>query len=56
MSSTAKIDRIKVLSYNIHKGFNANNSAFVLDEIRQAIRRSGSDLVFLQEVLGAAAE
>lgn len=43
---------LKVLSYNIHKGFNASNSAYVLQEIRQAIRRSGADLVFLQEVLG----
>jgi endonuclease/exonuclease/phosphatase family metal-dependent hydrolase len=46
------IKQFKVLSYNIHKGFTPNNSSFVLQEIRQAIRRSGCDLVFLQEVLG----
>ena len=44
--------QLKVLSYNIHKGFNAKNSSFVLKEIRQAIRHTACDLVFLQEVLG----
>ena len=44
---------LKVLSYNIHKGFTANNTSYVLKEIRQAIRHAGCDLVFLQEVLGA---
>lgn len=52
MSDVSNLSTLKVLSYNIHKGFNASNSSFVLKEIRQAIRRSGADLVFLQEVLG----
>ena len=44
--------QLKVLSYNIHKGFSAKNSSYVLKDIRQAIRHAGCDLVFLQEVLG----
>jgi len=53
MSETIQaVKQLKVLSYNIHKGFNAKNSSFVLKEIRQAIRNVGCDLVFLQEVLG----
>lgn len=58
MSASTKPDKqnldkqFKVLSYNIHKGFTANNTNFVLKEIRQAIRQSGGDVVFLQEVLG----
>ncbi|RYZ77432.1 MAG: EEP domain-containing protein [Proteobacteria bacterium] len=43
---------LKMLSYNIHKGFSFDNR-FVLDAIRQAIQTSGAELVFLQEVQGA---
>ncbi len=43
---------LKVLSYNIHKGFSIGGSKFVLHEIRQMLRDTGVDLVFLQEVLG----
>lgn len=43
---------IRVLSYNIHKGFTSRNRAFVLKEIRDAIREVHPDIVFLQEVLG----
>lgn len=43
---------LRILSYNIHKGFSRNNKRFVLDEIRQAIRSVDAELVFLQEVLG----
>lgn len=44
--------RLRILSYNIHKGFTSNNNRFVLHEIRQAIRAVDAELVFLQEVLG----
>lgn len=44
--------RLKILSYNIHKGFTAGNFAFVLDQMRETLRRVHPDLVFLQEVLG----
>ena len=44
--------KINVLSYNIHKGFNLANRNFVLHKIRDTIRTHGSDIVFLQEVIG----
>ena len=43
---------IRVLSYNIHKGFATNNKTFVLKNIKKNIRLVKADLVFLQEVLG----
>lgn len=43
---------IKVLTLNVHKGFNSFNRRFVLHELREAIRSVGADVVFLQEVLG----
>jgi endonuclease/exonuclease/phosphatase family metal-dependent hydrolase len=43
---------LKILSYNIHKGFNVGNKQFLLEEIRAAIRLVDADLVFLQEVCG----
>ncbi|MCW8193992.1 EEP domain-containing protein [Proteobacteria bacterium 005FR1] len=47
------ISRLRILSYNIHKGFSPNNSRFILDEIRHAIRTVNADLIFLQEVIGS---
>jgi endonuclease/exonuclease/phosphatase family metal-dependent hydrolase len=44
--------KLRVLSYNIHKGFTMGNRGFVLRSIRDAIRDIHADLVFLQEVLG----
>lgn len=43
---------VKVLSYNIHKGFTVGNRQFVLEHIRHAIRATGATLVCLQEVVG----
>lgn len=43
---------MRVLSYNIHKGFAAGNRALVLEDIRHAIRATGADLACLQEVVG----
>jgi endonuclease/exonuclease/phosphatase family metal-dependent hydrolase len=43
---------LRILTYNIHKGFTSTNREFVLDRIRQSIRLIDADLVFLQEVLG----
>ncbi|HSC76062.1 MAG TPA: endonuclease/exonuclease/phosphatase family protein [Pseudomonadales bacterium] len=43
---------MKVLSYNIHKGFSVGNRALVLEGIRHAIRATNTDLVCLQEVVG----
>lgn len=47
--------QLRVLTWNIHKGFSALNRAFVLDELRAAMRASKADAVFLQEVQGAHA-
>jgi len=44
--------KIKILSYNIHKGFTITNQEFILDRIKQALRDTQADILFLQEVLG----
>lgn len=43
---------IKVLTYNIHKGFDIYNSDFVLHKIRDQLHSIDVDIVFLQEILG----
>lgn len=43
---------IKVLTYNIHKGFSASNLRFILHEIKSSLRYIDADVVFLQEVHG----
>lgn len=45
---------LRLLTVNIHKGYNAFNRRFVLHELREAVRAVRSDLVFLQEVEGAS--
>ncbi len=44
---------LKILTVNTHKGFTALNRRFILHELRDAIRATQADIVFLQEVLGA---
>lgn len=44
---------ISCLTYNIHKGFRANNREYVLAEMRDAIRTTQADVVGVQEILGA---
>ncbi len=44
--------KLKILSYNLHKGFKAGNFDFVLHEMKVAIHRVSADIVFLQEVIG----
>ncbi len=41
---------LRVLTYNIHKGFNVGNRRFVLDQIRKALITADADLIFLQEM------
>lgn len=43
---------LRILSYNIHKGFSTGNIKFVLSQLRSAIQEVQADLVFLQEVQG----
>ncbi|MBN1868502.1 endonuclease/exonuclease/phosphatase family protein [Candidatus Sumerlaeota bacterium] len=42
----------RVLTINTHKGFSTLNRRFALHELREAIRATQADLVFLQEVSG----
>ncbi|MDH5581187.1 MAG: endonuclease/exonuclease/phosphatase family protein, partial [Bdellovibrionales bacterium] len=44
--------KIKVLSFNIHKGLSPFNRLFSLEEIKSVIISESPDLVFLQEVTG----
>ncbi|MDO9107235.1 MAG: endonuclease/exonuclease/phosphatase family protein [Methylovulum sp.] len=43
---------LRVLTYNIHKGFDTGNRRFVLHQIREALRATDADLLFLQEMQG----
>ncbi len=43
---------LKILSYNIHKGFSVTNRKFVLQNIKKAIKLTDADLVLLQEIIG----
>lgn len=44
--------QLTVMTVNIHKGFTSFNRKFILPELRDAVRKVGADVVFLQEVLG----
>lgn len=48
--------KLKILSYNIHKGFTIGNTDFILHQIRQALRELDADILFLQEVVGDHSE
>jgi endonuclease/exonuclease/phosphatase family metal-dependent hydrolase len=52
MAERKKMNRLKILSFNMHKGFSAANRRFVLHDMKDEIERHGADLVFLQEVQG----
>lgn len=43
---------LKILSYNIHKGFDWKNSQYGLLKMKELINSSGAEIVFLQEVVG----
>ncbi|HUH88845.1 MAG TPA: endonuclease/exonuclease/phosphatase family protein [Pusillimonas sp.] len=43
---------LRVLTVNVHKGFTIFNRRFILHELRDAIRTTAPDVIFLQEVLG----
>lgn len=44
--------KLKILTYNIHKGFSTTRSRFVLHQIKEAIDSIHPDIVFLQEIQG----
>ena len=43
---------LKILTYNMHKGFNAGNRSFVLQRMREALIATDADVLFLQEIQG----
>jgi endonuclease/exonuclease/phosphatase family metal-dependent hydrolase len=43
---------LKILTYNIHKGFNSTNRRFVLHAIKDVLQQIDADIVFLQEIHG----
>jgi endonuclease/exonuclease/phosphatase family metal-dependent hydrolase len=50
--TTASPPPLTVMTVNIHKGFTSFNRRFILPELRDAVRKVGADVVFLQEVMG----
>ena len=45
-------NQLRVLTYNIHKGFSVGNRHFVLRQLRDALIEADADIVFLQEIHG----
>ena len=48
-----EVHKLRLLTLNMHKGFNVFNRSFVLPELRDAVRSLSTDVVFLQEVHGS---
>jgi len=46
------MDKLQVVTYNIHKGFSQFNRHMMVHELRKQLRLLGPDIVFLQEVQG----
>ncbi|NOR69405.1 MAG: EEP domain-containing protein [Methylomarinum sp.] len=45
-------NQLRVLTYNIHKGFSVGNRYFILHQIREALEKTDADILFLQEMQG----
>ena len=43
---------IKILTYNIHKGFSTSNRHFILHDIKESLRLIDADVLLLQEIHG----
>jgi endonuclease/exonuclease/phosphatase family metal-dependent hydrolase len=43
---------LRIVTYNIHKGFSAGNRRFVLHQMREALLSTDADILFLQEMQG----
>lgn len=43
---------LKILTYNIHKGFSPGNRRFVLHQMKAALQSVDADVIFLQEIQG----
>jgi len=48
--------KIRILTYNIHKGFNTFGNQFVLSQIKESVQATAADILFLQEVVGENTE
>lgn len=44
--------KLKILSYNIHKGYDWKNQKYFLQDMRELINSAEADIVLLQEVVG----
>ena len=44
--------KLRIITYNIHKGFDFGNRRFVLHDMREALREAQVDVAFLQEIQG----
>lgn len=49
-------NKLRILSYNIHKGFSASNRHFILHQIKEALLETNADILFLQEMQGRHTE
>ncbi len=49
-------NQLRVLTYNIHKGFSVGNRYFILHQIREALIKTDADILFLQEMQGKHSE
>lgn len=45
-------NQLRILTYNIHKGFSAGNRRFILHQLRAALVEADADILFLQEMQG----
>jgi endonuclease/exonuclease/phosphatase family metal-dependent hydrolase len=43
---------LKIITYNIHKGFSFSNRRFILHQIKEMLTHINADIVFLQEIHG----
>lgn len=50
--NTPAVNKVRILTLNMHKGFTFFNRRFILPELRDAVRALSTDIVFLQEVHG----
>ncbi|MCC5796808.1 MAG: endonuclease/exonuclease/phosphatase family protein [Methylophaga sp.] len=44
--------QLRILTYNLHKGFNTGNRQFILHEMREALVQTDADIMLLQEIQG----
>ena len=45
-------NQLRILTYNVHKGFSVGNRHFILHQLREALIETNADILFLQEIQG----